>query len=441
MPRHQRKAKQGASKHMKVSGTANQPMNIAYLAPELGALTSTFIYREVGALRKRGVTIALFSTSRPSDSQISEEALAIVEETCYLYDAPVHNIAAGAARHLIRHPLRSGRALALLVRDVLFAQTSTPADRLKMFWHFLTGCHLGMLLEQSHVEHIHAHFAHVPAAIAMYAAHMAGISFSFTAHANDLFERGTALKEKVGRAAFTAVISEYNRRFLEGRGCLAERIHLVHCGLDVSRYEFRPARPENSPPLVFSVGRFVEKKGFHILIRALALLQQQQISFRCVIAGTGPLFGPIQAQSESLGLAGCLEMPGGMPQERVKAMFDTADVFVLPCVVAESGDQDGIPVALMEAMALGVPVVSTGVSGIPELIADGENGLLAGAGDPAALAQAIRQIMQDSALGQRLAKQARATIEEHFNVETIATNLESLFRASIVMQQQTGGTE
>ena len=134
-------------------------------------------------------------------------------------------------------------------------------------------------------------------------------------------------------------------------------------------------------------------------------------------------------------------MPGGMPQERVKAMFDTADVFVLPCVVAESGDQDGIPVALMEAMALGVPVVSTGVSGIPELIADGENGLLAGAGDPAALAQAIRQIMQDSALGQRLAKQDRATIEEHFNVETIATNLESLFRASIAMQQQTGGTE
>lgn len=132
-------------------------------------------------------------------------------------------------------------------------------------------------------------------------------------------------------------------------------------------------------------------------------------------------------------------MPGAMPQERVKALLDTADTFVLPCVVAKSGDRDGIPVALMEAMALGVPVVSTNVSGIPELIRNGENGLLVPAGDAEALAQALGRILREPALRERLAMHARTTIEAEFNLETIAANLECLFRESVQRKQNTGG--
>lgn len=424
---------------MKVSDAADRPLSIAYLAPELGALTSTFIYREVEALRQRGVSITLFSTTRPAGGRISEEAKPVVAETQYLYDASRPALAMSAPGRFHRHPLRFVRALALLARDALTAQTPSAGDRLKMLWHFLLGCRLAAALESRGIRHLHAHFAHVPAAIAMYAALLADIPFSFTAHANDLFERGTALREKVRRAAFTAVISNYNRRFLEEAGCLTERVHVVHCGLDVTRYDFRAAPPGNTPPLLFSVGRFVEKKGFHVLVEALALLKTRGERFRCLIAGDGPLYGAVRDRAQTAGLREDLEMPGAMPQERVKALLDTADTFVLPCVVAKSGDRDGIPVALMEAMALGVPVVSTNVSGIPELIRNGENGLLVPAGDAEALAQALGRILREPALRERLAMHARTTIEAEFNLETIAANLECLFRESVQRKRNTGG--
>ena len=184
---------------MKVSGETDQPLHIAYFAPELGALTSTFIYREVAALRNRGVSISLFSTSRPSETRISSEAEPIVAETEYLYDAQPIGVAAGALGYGVRHPLRFMRTLALAVRDAFAAKTPGFSDRVKMLWHFVAGCRLAALLEADGAQHVHAHFAHVPAAIAMYAANLAGIPFSFTAHANDIFERATALKESSRR--------------------------------------------------------------------------------------------------------------------------------------------------------------------------------------------------------------------------------------------------
>ncbi len=426
---------------MKVSGVTDQPIHIAYLAPELGALTSTFIYREVDALRKRGVSVALFSTVRPRTDRISEEAKPVVAETQYLYDASKAAIAASAVRYMARHPLRFGRTFAAVLRDAVLARTPSPGDRVKMLWHFLLGCRLATLLEPCRVAHLHAHFAHVPAAIAMYAALFAGIPFSFTAHANDIFERGTALQEKVRRAAFTAVISGYNRRFLEEQGCPADRIHVVHCGLDIRRYSFRDAPPMHSPPLLFSVGRFVEKKGYHILIEALAILRGRDVPFRSEIAGDGPLYEELAAKAETVSLRDSLEMPGALPQERVKAMLGEADVFVLPCVTAKSGDRDGVPVALMEAMALGVPVVSTTVSGIPELVTDEETGLLVAEGDAEALAGALERLVADPALREALSRRARKTIEARFNLETIAAELESLFRNPGLSRETTGGQE
>jgi glycosyltransferase involved in cell wall biosynthesis len=423
---------------MKMPGATDRPLKIAYLAPELGTLTSTFVYREIEALRKRGVTIALFSTVRPMVEQVFEEARSIIEETTYLYDARPVPVAFGALHCLIHHPLRFCRALGLVARDALVAHTPAASDRIKMFWHFLTGCRLAQLLVSRDVEHVHAHFAHVPAAIAMYAAMLAGIPFSFTAHANDLFERGTALREKVARSAFTAAISDYNRRFLIDAGCPADRIHVVHCGLDVEEYEYRGRSPENGLAMLFSVGRFVPKKGFDVLLDALSRLKLKNLPFRCVIVGTGPLYDEMRTKAQSSGLLECLELPGAMPQECVKDMLVSADVFVLPCVVAKSGDRDGIPVALMEAMALGVPVVSTAISGIPELVVNAENGLLVAPNDHVALSQALEQLVQNPAYGATLAKHARETIEEQFNLETIAANLESLFDRSVSRQNETG---
>jgi colanic acid/amylovoran biosynthesis glycosyltransferase len=414
-------------------------LNIAYLAPELGALTSTFVYREVEALRQRGASIALFSTTRPDAGRISEEAKSVVAETDYLYDGPKTALIGAVSGYFVRHPLRFMRVLALAVQDALVSRTPSAQDRFKMLWHFLLGCRLANRLMARGCRHVHAHFAHVPTAIAMYGGLLAGIPFSFTAHANDLYERGTALRQKVRRAAFTAVISEYNRRFLEEEDCPTERVHIVHCGLDVTRYQFRPTSPDNTPLFLFSVGRFVEKKGFHVLVEALARLKDGGKQFRCVIAGDGPLYEETRDRAEAAGLLDRLELPGAMPQERVKELLQAADAFVLPCVVAKSGDRDGIPVALMEAMALGVPVVSTYVSGIPELIQDGENGLLVSEGDVEALAQALEHILDEAPLRESLARRARTSIETEFNLDTIAGSLERLFRESIHGAQKTGG--
>jgi len=416
---------------MKRPVAAETLLNIAYLAPELGALTSTFVYREVEALRQRNVSIALFSTVQPDAARISDEAKPVVAETQYLYNGPQTALIGAVSGYFVRHPLRFARVLALAVRDALISRTPSAQDRLKMLWHFLLGCRLANLLMSRGCQHVHAHFAHVPAAIAMYGGLLAAVPFSFTAHANDLYERGTALREKVRRAAFTAVISDYNRRFLAEEGCLTQLIHIVHCGLDVTRYLFRPASPANTPPFLFSVGRFVEKKGFHVLVEALARLKDRGKQFHCVIAGDGPLYEETRDRAQAAGLLDSLELPGAMPQERVKELLQAADAFVLPCVVAKSGDRDGIPVALMEAMALGVPVVSTDVSGIPELIQDGENGLLMSEGDIDALAQALERILDEAPLRESLARRARTTIEMEFNLETIAGNLERLFRESV----------
>ncbi len=400
---------------------------LAYLAPELGGLTSTFVYREIAMLRQRGFEVVTFSTLRPREQVFSQEAAAIIQETDYLYDLPKPSVLAAAARALLRRPIRSARALALLLRDMLAAEVPGLPDRVKLAWHFAVGCALARRLERKQARHIHAHFAHVPASVAMYAALTAGRSFSFTAHANDLFERPTALREKVNRAAFVACISEYNRQFLLARGCPPEKLRVVHCGIDVDAYAFQPPpRPQGALRLL-SVGRFVEKKGFAVLVDAVRLLRERGHAVQCRIAGDGPLFAGIQAQIQAAGLESSVILLGARPQEEVRQLFSETDVFVLSCVASSTGDMDGIPVALMESMALGVPVVSTRLSGIPELIESGGNGLLAEPNDAAGLAEALQRLIEDPDLARTLAEQARRTIERDFNIARSAAQLANEF--------------
>ncbi|NIA15437.1 MAG: glycosyltransferase [Nitrospiraceae bacterium] len=399
-----------------VSSSGKRASHVAYLAPALGAVTSTFIYREIEAVRARGVEVATFSTRRPSGEVVSAEAESLLADTTYLYELPRSEIAIGALTMAVRRPLRFLGGLCLALRDACGARVSAAADRLKLLWHFVVGSALARRLADGGHDHIHAHFAHMPTSIAMYAAHVAGVTYSFTAHANDIFERPVALKEKVRRSAFTACISEYNRRHLIEAGCLLPRLSLVRCGLDVEQYAWRRPERRDGAFEIYAVGRLVEKKGIEHLVRALAMLRDQGRSFRCRIVGGGPLLEPLRVQVAQASLEGHVELLGAQPQERVKALFGEADAFVLPCVVAASGDRDGIPVALMEAMALGVPVISTGVSGIPELIQPYRNGLLAAPGDAESLAEQLAALMDDAELAVRLSEAARRTIETEFEV-------------------------
>lgn len=399
---------------------------IAYLAPEFGGLTSTFIYREVRELEQSGLRVALFSTTRPGGGR-SAEVEDLVARTRYLYEAPKPAVLAAVARAAAAHPVRFVRSAAALAHDLAAARVTPASARPKLIWQFAVGALLAGRLRQEGCAHLHSHFAHVPTSIAMYAAMLAGIPYSFTAHANDLFERPAALREKVGRSAFAACISDYNVRHLTEAGCDPARLAVIHCGIDPDAYAFNPPADHPGPCRVLAVGRFVEKKGFDVLVQAMARLTEEGVGVRCRIIGGGPLHEAVAAQVAALHLEDCVELTGPMPQEAVKKALAEADVFALPCVVAQSGDRDGIPVVLMEAMALGVPVVSTRVSGIPELIEDGMSGLLAAPGNDQELANAIARLTSDSALRERLAREARGVIEQAFNIRLTAAQLRERF--------------
>ncbi|MBV5329580.1 MAG: glycosyltransferase, partial [Chlorobium sp.] len=243
--------------------------------------------------------------------------------------------------------------------------------------------------------HLHIHFAHVPTDIGMYASLLTGIPFSFTAHANDIFERGWLLREKIARSKFTATISNYNRNWLISKGCQGEKIQIVRCGIDSSRFTPIPLKKIVAPFRIGTIGRMVEKKGFDTLIEAAALLKKKGVDLRLVVAGDGPMRTTLHELVDKLQLQDTVELSGSIANQDVPAWLHTLDLFVLPCREDQNGDMDGIPVVLMEAMLSGIPVISTRISGIPELITDEVSGLLIAPHEPHALARAMERFLLD----------------------------------------------
>jgi glycosyltransferase involved in cell wall biosynthesis len=285
--------------------------------------------------------------------------------------------------------------------------------------------------------------------IALIVARLTGITFSFTAHANDLFVNPILLPEKIRAARFIIAISEYNRAFLYNLVPMQETLqktHVVHCGIDVDRFSKKhPAgqRPAGASLLtdgqgqttIVAVGRLVEKKGYPYLIQACKILAARGIPFRCLIAGSGPQEAFLQQLIDDNGLTGpdgtsgpdkapassasssYVQLLGRVFQEDLLSLLAQADVFCLPCVVAQDGDMDGIPNTLMEAMAMQIATISTSVSGIPELIKDGKTGLLVPPQDAESLADAIARLIGDQHLRTSLGQAARAHIAEQFEVQ------------------------
>jgi colanic acid/amylovoran biosynthesis glycosyltransferase len=286
-------------------------------------------------------------------------------------------------------------------------------------------------VERSGAQHLHADFALNAATVALVAARLTGRTFSFAAHANDIFVNPVLLREKVSQAAFATPISEFNRRYLLNAGAdatAADRLHVIHCGLEFSQFSPNGQTPSKGRPLILGVGRLVEKKGFHVLIEACRLLKEQDVSVECQIVGGGPQEVRLRELIKQHGVTDCVQLVGPQPQERVRALMQHAAMFVLPCVVAHDNDQDGIPVVLMEAMAFERPVISTPLSGIPELVQDNVNGLLVTSGSAPELAGAIRRVLEDGALARRLGEVGRQTVAAEFNVERSAQQLAKLFQ-------------
>jgi glycosyltransferase involved in cell wall biosynthesis len=285
------------------------------------------------------------------------------------------------------------------------------------------------------VRHIHAHYGTHPALIAMMTAQLLGISFSFTVHAHDLFANTTMLAEKVRAARFVVTISEFNRQALcrLAGPSLTDRIEVIRCGLDLEAYPFRREAPAFSERRILAVGSLQGYKGHDRLIRACALLRQESPlrPFRCSIVGEGPLRATLQQLINSLGLAGHVRLLGGQEQQTVRRLMEQADTLVLPSVVAPDGQMEGLPVTLMEAMAIGTPVIASALSGIPELVRDGETGVLVPPDAPSAIRDALLRCWDQPAETAERARRARTLVVAQHDLGKNVTALADLFSQAL----------
>ncbi len=404
---------------------------IGYILRSFPRLSQTFVLGEILALEERGVPLRIFAATNPREPVVQPQVAAVRAPVRYLDQASRDELRAAHLRVARRSPGRYAAARAYVRQRADLDTGYTAASRFACFDQAVA---LTDHLQRSGgVGHLHAHFAHDPTLVALLVHRLTGIPFSFTAHARDLFQIPRhVLVERV--AAATAVVTccganlDYLDEVLPPE--LRAKVRLIHHGVNLDG--FRPA-DEPAPaadargPLILSVGRLVEKKGFPDLLRAAALLKQSGRRFRLAIYGDGPLRPKLERLAAELGLGDELELPGERPQRDLLPAFQAAQIFALTPFVTEDGDRDGVPNVLVEAMACGLPAVSTAVAGIPELVRHGENGLLCAARDVEAIAAMLARLLDDEQERRRMGEAARRTVVEHFDVRAAARTLAELF--------------
>jgi glycosyltransferase involved in cell wall biosynthesis len=401
-------------------------MRIVYIVRRFPKLSETFVLNEVREVLRQGDEVTVVSLAEPhADEPRHPGAEAVLPRTVYgpRGEARVRRLALAGARALLRRPRRAWPALAWAARAALRERTT---GHLKQFGE------AAWLLSRlpADVDHVHAHFAHAPATAALLLARLLGRPFSFTAHANDIYTLTTPqlLRAKIAEARFVATVSDATHADVAQAAPADDRakVVVVRNGIDRRRFAPRAEEPRGAP-VVLCVSRLVEKKGVDTLIEACARLAARGVDLRLEVMGDGPLRGALEERARALGVAGRVALLGNVDQAAVLAGYRRASVLALACRHAESGDRDGLPVALVEAMAAGLPVVSTPISGIPEVVRDGESGLLVAPDDADALAGAIGRVLADADFRARLARGARAATDAYDERATVA-GLRRLFR-------------
>ncbi|MCC7323797.1 MAG: glycosyltransferase family 4 protein [Gemmatimonadaceae bacterium] len=392
---------------------------VGYVVKRYPRFSETFIVNEILAHEAAGLPVDIFSLYPPNDTHF--------QDTLSLVKAPVTYLTAEGVRALDFWSAIEGAAH--VVPAIWQSLEAARGQEARVVYQ---AARLAAAVRQRGITHLHAHFATMPAQVARLAARWAGITFSITAHAKDIYHDSVttdALRALLRDASGVVTVSDYNARYLvETIGVDALRLHRIYNGLDLDRFDV--ALRSDRRPTILAVGRFVPKKGFDVLLDACALLVRDGARFTCRLVGGGSEEGSLRARATALGLGHVVQFDGPLPQREVMAALREATVFAAPCVVAEDGDRDGLPTVLVEAMALGTPCVATDVVGIPELVRHRETGLLVPPQDAPALAVALRALLEGPALRLQLATDARALIEAAFDVRRNAALVRALFQAA-----------
>ena len=425
--------------------------SVAYVMNGFPRLSETFIAHEIHQLEQSGLRLRLFVVKDEAEDKVHPVVAAIRAPLVYLPKATSlsgttlwawlrDNLPGFWRAHAAvasRHPLRYARTLTSAL-----ALTWRHWPRKVFVKEFLqAGAITDALRRDADVRHLHGHFCHGVATITWFASRLAGIPFSFTAHAKDIYQAelnpGDLLERKLGAARFVATCTCANAEVLSARHRRPKEVHTIYHGLDTDYFSPAPLATQTETPLILAVGRLVEKKGFDQLIAACARLKRDGLRFGCVIVGErGSAYDSLRAQIDVLGLTETVRLRSAVTQDQLREIYRSAQVFALPCQIMEDGDRDGFPNVLAEAMAMGVPVVSTAISGIPEMIDDGVHGLLVEPRDPQALANALRRVLTDAGLHRQLARAGRARICERFDSRRTTLALRDLFLARLRERQE-----
>ncbi len=390
-------------------------------------ISETFISNEIRLLEEQGLKVHIFSMRNPRESFTHKSVQAIRAEVTYLPEE------FWLALHRFLWPNLS-TALKFwpgYVKAFRLAWTRFLRNRSIMtFKHFLQAAYLVHHAQGKNITHLHAHFAHSPTSVAMFASEISAIPFSFTAHAKDIYTSNKEqIAEKIAKARFVVTCTRYNKEYLENLVGHRHEVHCVYHGIDLALFFAHAVERIPAKPYTFiTIARFVEKKGIPDILEALALLAKEGFPFRYILIGDGDDKEKITTRIRELGLSEHVILSGTLAHEQVLEQFQGADCFILGCKIARNGDRDGIPNVLAESMALGVPVVGTRVSGIPELVEHEHTGMLADATRPQELAQTLKRIVTDQKLRDHIIPAARERVSQVFDNKQLIQDLVTLYR-------------
>lgn len=401
---------------------------VGYVLRRFPVLSETFILNEILALEAQGVDVSIFALAPTRDPRFHEGLSRLRASVTYVPGVLEWKEVLKQNRRL--YGKNKKRYLSALGRALL---TFNPV----FAWRFLQAGCVADKARSAKLSHLHAHFANRATTVASLASRLTKIPYSFTAHAFDIFIDGSPkhLVDRMTKARFVVTVSDFNIKYLTGilSGASSQahaRLVKIYNGIDLSRFAPGPA-PVAMPPLrILAVARLVEKKGLPILVEACALLRDRGVAFHCTLVGKGALRPLIEARIKALGLGDCIDLLGARTQGEVQALYGASHVFALPCIVGDDGNRDGLPVSIVEALACGLPVISTPVTGIPEAVQDGVNGLLVPERDVKALADALERIAREPGLRERLAGAAAASVAGKFDQVQTARMLHDLLMES-----------
>ena len=420
-------------------GKSRSDKQIGYLLRSYPRLSQTFILNEILALEQLGVSIQIFALTDPHEQVVQMQVEQIQAPVHYLDEAmqarPLGKVMGENFQVARLHFLGYIRALFYVATRKKIDEGYTASNRWECFLQAVHLIHILNLEERrtgKKIDHLHAHFAHDPTLIAYLVNCITGLSFSFTAHARDLYQvPEDILTDRIHQASAVVTCCAANIEYLNQIASSDQsKFSLIYHGVNLKDFQLATnvgTSARSEIPIILSVGRLVEKKGFQDLFQALLIVKERGQRFRCTIYGDGPLFQQLKLWIDEHGMAEDILLMGDRSQHELIPIFQGATLFALTPVQTEDGDRDGIPNVLVEAMAVGLPVITTAVAGIPELVDHGENGFLYQQHDVDGISSGITELLSNAEKRKQLGDAASKKVTEQFDITLAGNRLKTLF--------------